>query len=106
MNQLTKISDATVGRKIADAIKEVAREGVGVEEVSSSPKIRHLVKIDRMLISSHSLTLVSNGTRVSNVETDNAYTLGKICTDAKIPIPNDFEKLFIIVKNGVAGGGR
>lgn len=52
------------------------------------------------------MTLVSNGTRVSNIETDNAYTLGKICTDAKIPIPNDFEKLFIIVKNGVAGGGR
>ena len=51
------------------------------------------------------MTLVPNGTRVSNIETDNTYTLGKISIDGKIPSPNDFEKLFIIVKNGVAGGG-
>jgi len=38
MSQLTKISDATVGRKIADATPRMdmmsKREGVGVEEAS------------------------------------------------------------------------
>jgi hypothetical protein len=32
MSQLTKISDATDGGKIADATKEGVLEGVGVEE--------------------------------------------------------------------------